>query len=728
MLSLIACQQQSFLQPEGSDAQGEVEIALSAVGRTQLTKATTEDLPDVADFTVDILTSDGSESLYENSYSKMAGRTLYLNTGDYLLNAFCGDSLGVGFDAAFFAASEPFTVEWQQKTEISAVAKMANVKAAVVYGENLQTDYAEEGYYAIVRARQDKSLQIKFAQDETRAGYLPTGNLTFELYVVIDGALKYYQYDAGDFEANDFVTFKVDTEHGEGFVTIDITIDKETDLVEEEVEVPYTMLPKDEPTISFTGLVSETSIEVVEGVEPSIDELRANLVAYGEFEHVYVNIDSDYLANLGIPDQVDLVDIDDETAALLREQGFSWTNPTGHTLAYVDFYGIVEKLYGEHYSASNPFVLNFSVTVIDTVGNEVSSDTYTITNAAPEFTVSVRDYDIWGWKITAETVTVTKGNSDLVTLQYSDGEQWHDVERVTATTSSTGRAKTLSTGDVTFSQIAGLTAGTDYVLRGVYNGDTDNAVEYDLTTEDPQQPGNADMEEWTTLDHTYTHNASSEHHMDYWQPYAVNETDPWWADNGEKSMRDNKDSWTVEWCKVFPCAGPSVDTPSGEGYSAHVITVNTGGGNSATIHDGTTHIGELFIGTVGSQGAHETEGHSFGSRPAKIAFDYKYIPHTVGEEFFVVEVDVYADESAETLIGSYSTSAGPSSADWTSFEADVNYSVTDQKAAWIYISIKASNGSTGVNTGASVEFNGEDLTAHMGSSLRIDNIRLIYEE
>ncbi len=716
MLSLIACQQQSFLQPEGSEAQGEVEIALSTTARTQLTKATTEDLPDVADFTVDILTSDGSESLYENTYSKMAGKTLYLNTGDYQLYAWCGDSLGVGFDAAFFAATEPFTVEWQEKTEISAVAKLANVKVAVVFGENLQTDYSEEGYYAIVRARQDKSLQIKYAQDETRAGYFPKGNLTFELYVVINGALKYFQYDAGDFDPNDFVTFKVDTDHGDGYVSLDITIDKETELVEESVEVPNTMLPKDAPSISYDGFDDGNAAYVIEQVESDIDMLKANLVAYGEFASIKVSTESDCLEEAGFPTEFDLLDLDDETAATLKDFGIKWLFPDECVFGYVDLAGIAPYFYYEHYDAADPTVATITITVTDKLGKETSSDCY-IKSALPEVEVTIEDYDIWGWKFAAETVNCIKANADLVGLQYQDNDgDWHDVELTGVGTSA-----------ATFGEITGLTAGTTYTLRTTYAGDPTVSTEFYFDTEDPQQPANCDFESWTTGSRYITVEGGTNYNQDYWNPYL--EDDPWWATNSAESVTTTITALTNgHWMKCFPCAGPSVDTPDDSAYSAEMISVYVG--NSSTTGSkfgGKTHIGYMFIGTVDSTGEVETTGHTFSSRPSGITFDYKYSPYHASSDNFCVEVDVYADESAETLIGSYSTIEGPSASNWSVFEAGVDYTVTDQKAAWICITIRSAYESSGVGTGESVEFNGESLKAHAGCYLWVDNVRLIYE-
>lgn len=233
ILNLVACQQKFLPQQDGADAMGGVEIALSAVDRTRLTKSTTENLPDVADFTVAVLTSDGSKRLCESAYSDIAGNTVYLNAGDYCLYAFCGDSLGVGFDDAFFAAKVPFTVEQQKTATVSAVAKLANVKVAVVFGENIHNDY--DSFYALVRAREDENLELTFAQDETRAGYLPAGNLTFEFYAMVDGSLKSYSYDAGDFEPNDFITFNVDTRHDAGTLSMNVANDDVPDIDGEDI-------------------------------------------------------------------------------------------------------------------------------------------------------------------------------------------------------------------------------------------------------------------------------------------------------------------------------------------------------------------------------------------------------------------------------------------------------------------------------------------------------------
>ncbi|MCD8312539.1 MAG: DUF4493 domain-containing protein [Bacteroidales bacterium] len=691
-----------------------MKIALSAEPRTAAyTKATDSDLPDVDDFTVEIFKVDGGKRLYRDTYANTIDQTIYLNTGDYTLSAWHGDSLGVGFDAAYYAATVPFTVEQQVTTQIEAVAKLANVKVAVVYGDIVAHDYSN--YYSVVRSRDNSKYELQFESDETRAGYLPSGSLTFELWAEDEGTWKYYSYDAGDFEPNDFVTFYVDTQHGEGSINLNITIDRGTETIEEDIDVPYNTLPKEAPTVTVSGFDSTNSIEVIEAVALETDDLKADFVAYGTITHLYMNISSIYLSNAGIPSQVDLADIDDAAAALLKAQGFKWSPAADHVLCYVDFYGILTKLYDEHYDASNPFKAEISFTVEDSKGHTATSDTYTITNAAPQFTYNINDYDIWAKRVTNQSVTCTLGNSEVIALQYkaAGDTDWTTVE-----------SSSISGTTISFDTITGLTSDTGYTFRAIYNGDEANAIAIDITTEEEAQTGNCDFEEWTAFQHAYSVWAGSTHYVTYWQPYLEDETDIWWDTNSEESELDSKDAATVEWCKEFPCAGPSTDTPDGSVYSAHLITVNTGQGNTRTIHDGTTHIGELFIGTSDSDGNHVTEGHSFPSRPDKLSFDYAYEPHD--DETFCVELDIY--DASGNVIASYSTTEGPSShLAWDTFEADLDYSSLTAKAASIYISIKCSNGSTGVNTAYTVEFDGQDLTAHSGSTLRIDNIRLIYE-
>ncbi len=760
ILSVTACQQEILPEDASDGLQGSVEISLTAESRaTALTKASADidsDLPDVEDFTVEILSSDASESLYKNSYSKLLGKTIYLNTGDYTLLAYHGDSLAAGFDAAYFAGTQPFTIEQQRETEVELTARLANVAVKVNYGTNLVRDY--DNFYALLRARKNADMEVRYEQDETRPAYLPSGNLTLELYADIDGAWLYCPCDAGDFSPNDFVTLNVDTESTVGSLTVTVTVDDGTDLVEQDITAPCTVLPKDAPTLEFSGLDEDGAATVTEAMQPLTDP-RADIVAYGEISSLRLDIESDYLASKGVPETVDLATIDSSTAELLKNEGLRWSNTiAGRTLAYIDFTGLLETFSEEYYLPDDPITARITLTVADALGQSSESRTLTLGNAPAQFSFTVEDYDVWAHRIANPSVALTDANPAEFTLQYqAEGEtEWHDAVLKTAADNDTENENGTeddssdsedntedNSGAATsadFETITGLLSSTEYTLRVVYHGNETTLTEASVTTEEEAQVGNAAMEDWETETLSVKRKLSGitweTDTREWWRPYADDEQDPWWDVNSRVSMPSSCTPAYFEF-KCFPCVGPSVETPDGSESSAHIIVIKVGDGQTDTVEDGTTYNGELFIGTADDDGAHESEGHAFPSRPSKIAFDYDF--HSKDGETFLIEIDVYA-EDGETLIGSYTGTDGGNTRDaaeesdafegyqWETYEGALDYPVTNLKAGKIYISFKASSASSPeVHGDRGREFAGTTTGVHSGASLRVDNIQLIYE-
>lgn len=713
ILSAVSCQDDSIEKISvDSGAQGEVAIALTAESRTYA-KSTTESLPDVDDFAVEIFKTDGHVRLYKDTYSNTAKESIYLNVGDYEILAWYGDSLGVGFDAAHFAATESFTVEQQETTELALTAKLANVKVAVVYKENLVADYTE--FYAVVRARENEDYEITFTSDETRAGYLPTGSLTFELYAYEDDAWGVYSYDAGEFAANDFVTFNVDTTPAEGELVLNISIDKETDLVEDEITVPYSYLANTPaPKANYTG---ESEVEVIEGVETATVEAIANIVAYGEIASCLLTIESDYITS----GTYDLAAIDDETAAILNAAGITWmSNMTGKTLSYVDFSGVPEYIASQHYDADDSST-TFSLTIVDAKGNTTTiSEVFSVTSVAPTYSLNgpADEASIWGWKIVEQSITYDpeKCNPDMIELQYYEPstEEWVVVDGGTDD----------GNGTITYGTVSGLTAGTNYTFRGVYNGGN-YAVEKVISTEDPDQVGNASLDEWYTQTWICKYLTSEETYY-WWQPWTEGEEDTWWDVNSKISMPSTSWIGSNTYYRCFPTVGYSIDNSAGtsdEGdYSAMIAVIHLGTTNLT----GSEYIGELFIGTADDDGGHESDGHSFETRPSKFSFDYYY--YSKNSETCSVEFKLSA--SGDTVISTYSdTAITGTDSGWATYTATLDYDNTSLKASEIYISFKASTASSPSTSGSTDrEFGGTTYTVCGGSFLRIDNIQLIYTD
>ena len=724
MGAVFACTE--TLQETGSAVQGEVVLDLSAQkwtrpvvkshqARTELDNSVSPD-----DFTVEIFRTDGTDGdvrIFRESYADVKGQSIGLNGGRFRLYAYYGDPDAAGFDAWYYAAEQDFSITAEQRhVSLSAVAKLSNVAVAVEFGENIAADYPDA--YAEVSCGEDALLT--FGQDETRVGYIPAGKLTVRVYATVDGELRYFEYrpvDGDDvYEPNDFVTFRLDTAPGESSVSLGVSIDRETELIEKNVELPASMLPQETPEINVSGFTDGTGLEIVEASAVP-DQLRADIVAGAGIAHCYLDIESGYLQKaLGKPEasfRIDLASVDGADAEILKANGFRWMRSmSGQRLAYVDFTGVARMLAGRVYDAGNPFSASISITVEDMLPEPQTavSDAYSISEAAPEFSFSAVSTDAWARSIRGMEISYAKGNPDVLKLQYrpAAGGEWADAVL------SSDNGSVLS-----FDNITGLTPSTEYELRAIYNGNEATAVTARLTTEEAAQVGNSGFEEWT----------DAIHEIDGWfSTDKVNWYLPWkdassavWAVNSKVSMPDSYNAAYLS----YKCH-PTVSYLNTDAYEktnyAQIVTVAVGAAASEA-SNGTSYYGELFIGSATDDGKYETTGTTFHSRPDKLAFYYKYSSYE--NEQFYVHAEVRKSDG--TVIATAHTDAGPASDGWTRYEMPFTYSDSTSESASIFITFRSTSSSSPKVRKMTIQEIGGSYTIHGGSILCVDDLQLIYE-
>lgn len=704
------------LEEIATGADGEITVSLTSDGdcRPHLKSAVQEEEVPAGEFIVEIFKTDGNVRLYRDTYANTENKAIKLNGGDYRLVASHGDPDGCGFDAPYYMGEEMFTVHAQTHEEVHVTAKLANVKIAVEFGENLLIEYPE--HYAVVRS--DKDCSLEFSAGEERTGYMPAGNLSLELYAKIDGEWKYYASEPEEYSPNDFVTFHVDTKEGEGSLSLNIKVDDSVELVEKEVEIPQSMLPKEAPKMTFNGFGDTNVIEVVEAGETP-ESLKIDIVADAGIGHCILHINSEYLARIGVPAEIDLVTVEENVAELLKDNGFDWRGVMqGQRLAYIDLTGVAGKLASEVYDDANPFKAEISFEIEDSNGKKsAESQSVTIAALKPEFSFSAVPTDAWAKSIRGMQISYANLNPSVLKLQYkaaADGE-WQDA----GLSSDSGSV-------LSFNNISGLTPETEYQLRAIYNGNEAAAIQTSLTTEAAAQVGNSGFEEWQTSVFEFTYNffGKHEHNIDWYHPWSSEETDIWWAVNSRVAMPSSTSVASANWNWVrFPTVAYTADAADG-GNAAVIYSVAVGDWTT-DISPGTSHAGELFIGTADDSGNHSSEGHSFGSRPDRLEFMYKYDSN--GGETFFVNAELYSEDG--TVIATASTDSGSASSSWLKFSLPFQYTDTARKAARIYVSFKSTSASEPSVTGNKVITIADNAqyTGNFGSMLYLDDLQLVYE-
>lgn len=407
-----ACTLQMTVKEDSIDNTGDVVITVQREDFAPVSKGqiNAEFVPEIDDLKIEIFKNpgEGQVRLYRDTYANTVKQeAINLNCADYRILASYGDSLAVGFEPQkiYYSGTYDFTLEPFELEEAEVLVSVSNVRASVVFGENVNYDF--EGFYAKVRTetKGGKVKSLRFDYDETRAGFVPAGKVRVELYVKIDGKELYCPGPELELEGGNDITFNVETVRQESEIMFEITV-KQPEKTDVSYTVPAVLLSKDAPQIDLEGF-AETSYIFEPGDQP-VDGLRMDMKADGTIAHCWLDVDSDYLAALGVPARVDLAQknlgIEDEADAqevksILENVGLRWmSNMEGSRLAYVDFSGVTKFI------TSTPctplFDAAFSVELVDArqqteetlhVG-KIKTDTYLFAQVIPAPSINVSGF------------------------------------------------------------------------------------------------------------------------------------------------------------------------------------------------------------------------------------------------------------------------------------------------------------------------------------------------
>lgn len=719
-LGLTSCLSGPLIE-DSPGVQGEVSISL----RQEHDVATKADdgLPEVDDFIVEVHETATSRLFFRKTYADAQGVRIPLNKGEHRLLAYYGDPQKAGFKACYYVADTLFNVQPQQLSQIEAVARLGNAMAAVKFGRTLNLDYGQ--FYAEVVA--SNGAELTFVQSETRAGYVPVGEISLNLYVFTQDRWMVYRTEPITCQARDFITFNVDTQRL-GDLSVEIVIDNGVDTVVKEIEVPAEAAPQDGPSIAVSGF-EDNVLRVCEADVREFEGYKADIVAMGGVSSCILEIQSQYLASKGIPSSVDLAALDAQTQAQLNAVGLKFLkNMAGSRLSYVDFSGFINHISQNvaYHPDYETLLADFSLTVTDKTGKSASSQVYTIAIDKSQAEVLFNDYDVWATKLAGATLNVTKGDPSKYVLKCVKASD------MLYTSVQTISPQSINGNTVKFGPFTGLASGTGYKVWAVYNNNTyNNTPEKSFTTENAQQVANNSFEQHTYEIFNFSIAWTTAKGSRVWyQLYAPGETDPWWAVNSTATL--DKEFWAAYWFyKCFPTVCVTNNNPYIGSRSVLVASI--------AIHDSGSEVttgdaisGELYIGKADNSSehnnAHISDGHSFGSRPTAMSFYYKFDYH---DSPFAAEIFLYDASGEEVAAGKYVSETSDVSS-WKKAEIPLEYDYTNKKVSKIYIRfVSSSTGSTASrNLKLNVlDSNGSAMTTenvHAGNVVWLDYVQLHY--
>lgn len=709
-LSMIACNRSE--ENISTDGTTEVSISLSADGSHRVKSVAEDVLPDIDDFNVEIFKTTTGARLYRDKYANSSSTRIRLNEGTYKMVAFHGDSLASGFKSAFYQAIVPFEInENDRHINISGTAKLANVKIAVNYGENISSGYS--GYYTTVTSdKAGAKGSLNFSATETRAGFLPEGHLKVEVFAPSQNEGKIQHFETYiDAWPNDFITLDIDTKQVTGQLTIGIIIDKETEIIEKEITISSTLVSQDAPVITLSDKLAAGTSTFYEGDELSD---HVSIMSNGGFNHAYLDITSDYLAAQGFPARTDLCNMDADTKAKFEAFGIIVLNMTPELrFSAIDFSGMGQKI---QYNKSSIFNAAFKLTIEALNGKQAEAE-FSFRILKNVATVNINANNAFSRSLRKFTLDIENGKPEKYTLQYrTENGEWTDVP-----------AGTISGNSIAYERISGLEPSTTYQLRACYNNNPDNVTDVvSVTTEGAEQLFDNSFEIWRQETHSFTYNFFGSHHHDLnWYRPGESASSSWWDSNSKKTLAASSTTPNNNWnYRRFPTVGYSKEHTDGD-KSVMIYAVNVGNMASDIARGNNTAAGEFFIGSADNSGNRTTYGHAFGCRPDRIVFDYRYIP--VDNETFHVDASLAATDGSKIAI--FEANNGASANEWATYSISFDWNDVSKKASTIdmcFKSTSASSPATSLNKTITVWEN-EAQAAHIGSILYIDNIQLIYE-
>lgn len=693
-----------------SGASGAVMLNLSAVEDNHLKATRADEVDDLQldldQFKVVILNSKGLVARQWSTYAEVKEQPVKLNVGNYTLRASFGSPKVAGFTGYHFVGTTQFGVAPQSQTSVSTVCKLANVKVAVVYGEQLIKYYPS--FKTEIKGVSGNT--VTFARDEKRAAYFPVGDLQLKLFMTDkNGKTVSYMPDLIAGAAQDFITVHLDLNVGN--IVLKVVTDTATDEKEIETELPPFMATKDAPTISASNFVDGWDKELFESaLVPS----RITLHAPGVIRSAIMTVNSQQLFAKGWPAECDLAKLDDQTKAIFKRDGLIWHEDiNGTVLSDVDFSNVAKSLIAPSGGASQH---SFSIKVVDAFSQEGQGQTLSFKVQAPEFTLqTIGAGDVWAKKATVN-VDLKRGAADGLVIERKLGDDW---------VLCAVKSKVIDGQNVKI-ELSELNPNSTYSFRARYG--THVSAEQNITTETTSQIPNSGFETWynkQVYKKTMWSFGTTGLGINEYFPYADGDASPWWS--SRNPLTTSQRSGVS--CYYTSYSG-TINVPGRTGQAAQISTIgwgegNTYPGNPDIVYNRTA--GMLFVGSYNLGSKTEVVGKSFTSRPSEVVFYYKYAPQ--GGESFKAYVVVENRDSGVVELGRAELVSGDAKGEFTQALLPIVYTNTSLKATHIYVSFISSTSDSPTTSGVAGSkglFDGYSDSKNVGSTLTIDDLELIY--
>ena len=506
-----------------------------------------------------------------------------LMSGDYVAEAWTGDSVPASWDKRWFKGYQPFTVQAGATTNVNVVCKVANVVASVAYSDQVKDVLSD---YTMTIGHNRGSLE--YVGDTDAKGYFMMPSTDKNLTWTLSGTLA----DGSPFTKTGVIEnaapatwYKLnvkytgsDIELGGGYITIEVdqsaVNNEDTVVIEMAPDISGFGFDISKQLMAEKGNVGRCSF-FVRGTTPLTDIVIAN---------------DELDAMLGIGgNDINLLKMSSDISSAIAAKGVTLLGSFSGVSQGLMYKVSLEEAFtsrlgdGEH---------RYSIRAVDSNGKEATATLIINVSDAAVITYDIVAADVWA---TSATITgaIVKDTATNVKMRYRKlgASEWTDVEY-------TRSANALS------AIITGLSPATTYEYVVVCD-ETPAPAPMTFTTEAAKQLPNCGFEDWQ-------------------QPGGSNATliyasgdDMFWDSGNHGSAKMNKQVTT-----------PDASIKHGGSYSAKLASQFVGVGTIGAFAAGNIFVGQ-FLGTENATKGILGWGREWTTRPKALRGYIKYTPQNV---------------------------------------------------------------------------------------------------
>lgn len=404
----------------------------------------------------------------------------WLVAGDYVAEAWAGDSVSASFDKRWFKGREPFSIKVGESTQLTIPCRIANVLVEVVYDGELFNSLTD-AKFTIGHSRGE----LVYEGENPGVGYfmMPSTDKDIAWSFEAEGPNGPIKQEGVIEDAQPATKYILTVHAGSGDKPIggtyfNIKIDTTRERVYQDfvIELPPVIdgydFDANHQDVFMKGEVGRRSMYIT----ASSEIVNATLVLKGLSDYLGMTTAESF-------DDVNFISTSQQHTAFLEEVASHGINAIFDPIP--DSTESALKInFEEEFTNSLPAGEYEFTYIVEDANNRSSSLTRTlrITDASLALN-EVNDYDVWAKEatISADVLQADYGNA---TFQYrqSGSASWINVA---------------PSADMT-AKLSGLTSGTEYQYRIISDKDNFESEVKTFTTEAALQLPNAGFEEWDT--------------------------------------------------------------------------------------------------------------------------------------------------------------------------------------------------------------------------------------